>query len=223
MGRAGTQRGSAASPATPTAWPRSSRSSSAPKDPVKLSLLTLDESVTPRTATPERVRLPRVAARPPAAARSRYRPSPTSTPRGGRDLRAQPLQRADFPEQVAFASASGARRLGHRRSGRVPGPQRLAAPAGRAPSAPARGPFGAGLDPCAALHLRLELGPGESQSVAFALGRGRDRQQAEELCRPLLVPGRGSRRPGPRRSASGTTSWATIEVKTPDDSFDVRR
>src|SRR5678809_608754 len=43
------------------------------------------------------------------------------------------------------------------------------------------GRTGAGLDPCGALQVVLEIEPGESQSVAFTLGQGRDRADAMRL------------------------------------------
>ena len=43
------------------------------------------------------------------------------------------------------------------------------------------GRFGAGLDPCAAMHLVFDLGPGEKREVVLALGQGTDLAAAREL------------------------------------------
>ena len=55
----------------------------------------------------------------------------------------------------------------------------------RAPAALFRarlaGRTGAGLDPCGALQVSVELGPRESRRVAFVLGHGHDRAHAIEL------------------------------------------
>jgi cyclic beta-1,2-glucan synthetase len=80
--------------------------------------------------------------------------------------------------------------------------------------------FGAGLDPCAALQVSVELEPGQQWRVAFLLGQGRDAAHA----RTLLARHGSAEAALAAREASGQ-SWDAVldvvQVKTPDDSFDV--
>ena len=82
------------------------------------------------------------------------------------------------------------------------------------------GDTGPGLDPCAAHQVRIELAPGETHQVCFTLGQGRDREHA----RALLARHR-SVAAAEAALARSTGAWdvtlGTIQVKTPDDSFDL--
>src|SRR5207237_943661 len=82
------------------------------------------------------------------------------------------------------------------------------------------GRYGAGLDPCGALHVEVTLAPGETRQLAFVLGQGKDRAHALDL----------ARRYGSLHLASATFDRAerawddtlnAIQVRTPDDSFDL--
>ena len=82
------------------------------------------------------------------------------------------------------------------------------------------GRIGAGLDPCGALQVALEIPPGESRTVAFVLGQGRDHAHAVEL----------AARYAPLAQAESAftaveRAWddmlGAVQVHTPDDSFDL--
>jgi cyclic beta-1,2-glucan synthetase len=97
----------------------------------------------------------------------------------------------------------------------------------RALSAPAAlfrerlaGRTGAGLDPCGALQVVLEIEPGESQRVAFTLGQGRDRADAMRLAARYSSVAEAE-----ATLAAVERAWdeilGAIQISTPDDSFDL--
>jgi cyclic beta-1,2-glucan synthetase len=125
----------------------------------------------------------------------------------------------EFRGRVAFAhggallSATGDRREFLGRHGSV-----------RHPAALERGVlannFGAGLQPCAALQVLLELEPGQTSQVVLLLGQGADREDALRLVRT-----HGSLNAALRALEEVERSWdrilGAVEVSTPDDSFDL--
>ncbi|MBI4265245.1 MAG: hypothetical protein HY657_12785 [Acidobacteria bacterium] len=82
------------------------------------------------------------------------------------------------------------------------------------------GRTGAGLDPCGALHVTLDIEPGESRTVAFVLGQGRDRTHALELAARYSALAQAQ-----DTIAAVERMWddtlGTLQVRTPDDSFDL--
>jgi len=126
----------------------------------------------------------------------------------------------DFQGGVAFAAASTApfsftaERLEFiGRNGSVRRPSAL----GRVKLS---GLVGPGLDPCAALHHRVDLAPGETKTLVFLLGQGRSADEVRDLIRRHASPEAAR-----TALAQVRDKWeeilGAVEIHTPDDSIDL--
>ncbi|MGO9764567.1 MAG: GH36-type glycosyl hydrolase domain-containing protein [Myxococcaceae bacterium] len=126
----------------------------------------------------------------------------------------------EFPGRVAFAatseevlSATGDRSTFIGRNGAIADPAAFR-------ERQLSGRFGAGLDPCAALQVSVVLPPGETRRVLFLLGQGRTLDQAHELLRrQTTLPSADVELAAVK--AAWDSSLHAIQVRTPDDSFDL--
>ncbi len=78
---------------------------------------------------------------------------------------------------------------------------------------------GAGLDPCAAQQVLIELAPREAREIIFLLGESSTREEAEDLIKRFLHP------VSVNEAFEGVLNYwdqllGTIEVKTPDTAMD---
>jgi cyclic beta-1,2-glucan synthetase len=79
---------------------------------------------------------------------------------------------------------------------------------------------GGGLDPCGGLHIVIQLEAGESRTIAFVLGQGADGPAAAELSQRYSSLDETSRA-FERTERFWDDTLSTIQVTTPDDSFDL--
>ncbi len=127
---------------------------------------------------------------------------------------------SSLPSRVAFFAASGSARsvtadrlelLGRNGSRRRPAGLARTMLSGRT---------GAGLDPCAAIHLEVTLAPGETRDLVFVLGEGESREQAVSLARTHRDPARAK-----ETLDAVTDRWdeilGAVQVVTPDPAIDL--
>ena len=95
----------------------------------------------------------------------------------------------------------------------------LHAPAGLARGAILSRRTGAGLDPCAAMQVRMSLAPGQREQFVFLLGQGRDAPEARQLVARYRAQDPDEVLAGVRRDWEDTLT--ALQVRTPDRSMDL--
>ncbi|MGE0592661.1 MAG: glucoamylase family protein [Vicinamibacterales bacterium] len=189
----------------------------APDDPVKLSVLT----ITNTTGSPRRISVfgyVEWCLGPPRAGQGRF--VVTSLDPESGVLLARNAYNPEFGARVAFwrASETPVSHTGDRAE--FIGRNRTLGEPAALFRAHLGGRTGAGLDPCGALQVVLEIEPGATARVAFALGQGRDQADAAALAARY-----GSLAQADATLEDVTRRWTdmleAIQVHTPDDSFDL--
>jgi cyclic beta-1,2-glucan synthetase len=189
----------------------------APDDPVKVSLLTL-------TNTSSETRHLSVfgyvewVLGPPRSGERRFVVTELHDATGA--VLARNAYNTEFKDRVAFWRATEpSRSLTCDRADFIGRNRTLNAPAGLFRER-LLGRVGAGLDPCAALQVAIEIPPGESRRVAFVLGQGTTVSNAADLAARYATVAEVD-----GVIARATRFWdetlGAIEVHTPDDSFDL--
>jgi cyclic beta-1,2-glucan synthetase len=126
----------------------------------------------------------------------------------------------EFADRVAFVATNGTvtsatcdRREFLGRNGTLARPAALR-------RAKLAGRDGAGLDPCAAMQMTVELAPGEAREIVFLLGQAESKEQAQELAQHYCQAGMVH-----QAFEKVLTYWddilGTIQVRTPDTAMDL--
>jgi cyclic beta-1,2-glucan synthetase len=186
-------------------------------DPVKLSIVTL-KNRSNRTRRLSLFAYNDWWLGPPKPGMSRY--VMTEHDAGTGEIFARQLYGEDPSERIAFAAATGPVRsaTGDRREFLGRNGSLARASALGQPELQRR--FGAGLDPCAAIQVTVELEPGETRQVVFQLGQGANLADARQMLEKYRDPEAAW-----RELAAVETFWdellGSIRISTPDDSFDI--
>jgi cyclic beta-1,2-glucan synthetase len=189
----------------------------ATKDPVKMSLLTLTNTSTTMRRLSVFGYVEWVLG-PPRSGERRFVVSERHEPTGA--LFARNAYNTEFKDRVAFWHATLPPRSFTCDRGEFIGRNRTLA----SPASLFRGSLGerlgAGLDPCAALQIAIEIPPGESRSVAFLLGQGENAGHASELA--ARYASLAHIHDAFKDSAQfWDDTLGVVQVRTPDDSFDL--
>jgi cyclic beta-1,2-glucan synthetase len=189
----------------------------APGDPVKVALLTLTNTST----SPRRVSVfgyVEWCLGPPRSGERRFVVPDVDHATGA--ILARNAYNTEFGSQVAFWHATEPAQSYTCDRGEFIGRSRTSSNPAALFRAELGRRTGAGLDPCAALQVVLQIEPGRSRRFAFVLGRGGESGHAGELvarysstaqCEAALEEGQ----------RQWTETLGAIQVKTPDDSFDL--
>ena len=189
----------------------------APDDPVKLSLLTLTNtsSETERLSVFGYVEW---VLGPPRSGERRFVVSELHEPTGA--LFARNAYNTDFKDRVAFLHASAApHSMTCDRADFIGRNRTAAAPVGLLREA-LGGRIGSGLDPCAALQIRIDIPPGESRRVAFVLGQGNNAAHAAALAAKYTSLTEVDDAVD-RAARFWDDTLGAVQIHTPDDSFDL--
>ena len=189
----------------------------APDAAVKVAMLTLTNTST----SPRRVSAFGYAEwclGPPRAGERRFVVSERDEATGA--LLARNPYNVEYPGQVAFMHATEAVRSFTCDRGEFVGRGRTLSRPAALHRAELEGRTGAALDPCAALQVMVPIEPGRSRRFAFVLGHGANRKAATELAaRYASLAQCEEALEGAERSWDKTLG--ALQVKTPDDSFDL--
>jgi cellobiose phosphorylase len=189
----------------------------APDDPVKVSLLTL-RNPSSRTRRLSVFGYVEWMLGPPRFDERRFVVSERDETTGA--LLARNAYNSEFRDRVAFFhSTEPSRSFTCDRADFIGRNRTLAAPVGLVREH-LGGHVGAGLDPCAALQVMMEIPPGESRRLAFVLGQGADASHAA-----ALIAQYGALNHVEDAIERSGRFWdstlGALEVHTPDDSFDL--
>ncbi len=188
-----------------------------PDDPVKLSVLTLRNTsdVTRRLSVFGYVEW---CMGPPRQGERRFVITEVDEEAGA--IYARNPYNSEFAGRVAFLRATAAPASYTCDRGDFIGRQRTAAnPAGLGRARLANR-SGAGLDPCGVLQVPIEIPPGETRRLAFVLGQGRDGAEAASLA-ARYASLEAVEAAAERCNRFWDDTLGAIQVKTPDDSFDL--
>ncbi len=187
-----------------------------PEDPVKCSLLTLANE-TPASRTLSVFSYAEWALGPPTGGGHVHVVTDLDVPNAA--ILARNPYNQDFAGCVAFSRASEplASFTGDRRS--FIGRNRHVGSPAALDYAGLSGQIGAGLDPCAGLHVRIVLEAGETRQLVFTLGQGASRDHARRLI-DRYATASAALESLARVRASWNDTLDAVRVRTPDDSFD---